>query len=69
MTVIQPPAVLQCGDKLDGEKAVWKRRPMFEDWNLDDPPATDKGDLDEYRRVRDEIRTKVEGLITMLGEE
>lgn len=24
-----------CGDKLDGEKAVWKTRAVFEDWNLD----------------------------------
>jgi len=24
-----------CGDKLNDEKAVWKARALFEDWNLD----------------------------------
>ena len=32
---------------------------VFEDWNLDDPPAIDPGDLSGYRRVRDECKGKV----------
>ena len=28
------------------------------EWNLDDPPAIDQGDLSVYQRVRDEIITK-----------
>jgi arsenate reductase (thioredoxin) len=52
-----------CGSKLDGEREVWKQRPVFQDWNLDDPPATDPGDLSEYRRVRDEIKAKVEEML------
>ena len=30
---------------------AWKKRDFY-DWNLDDPPAIDPGDLSEYRRVR-----------------
>mmetsp|Transcript_27304 Transcript_27304/g.36855 ORF Transcript_27304/g.36855 Transcript_27304/m.36855 type:complete len:154 (-) Transcript_27304:242-703(-) len=52
-----------CGSKLDGDKATWKARPVFEDWSLDDPPAIDPGDLSEYRRVRDECKAKVEELL------
>ena len=52
-----------CGSKLDGEREVWKSRPVFQDWNLDDPPATDPGDLSEYRRVRDEIKAEVEEML------
>ena len=37
-----------CGNKLNDEKAVWKKRALFEDWALDDPPAIDPGDLSEY---------------------
>ncbi|KAJ1461936.1 phosphotyrosine protein phosphatase I superfamily [Pelagophyceae sp. CCMP2097] len=49
-----------CGSKLDGAgKEEWKARACFEDWNLDDPPAIDPGDLSEYRRVRDEVKAKV----------
>jgi len=48
-----------CGSKLDGEREAWKQRPVFEDWNLDDPPAIDPGDLSAYRRVRDEAKAKV----------
>eukprot|EP00658_Telonema_sp_P-2_P072321 TRINITY_DN61475_c0_g1_i1.p1 TRINITY_DN61475_c0_g1~~TRINITY_DN61475_c0_g1_i1.p1 ORF type:complete len:177 (-),score=40.44 TRINITY_DN61475_c0_g1_i1:133-663(-) len=29
-----------------------------QDWNLDDPPALDTGDLSVYRRVRNEIRER-----------
>ena len=32
---------------------------VFEDWNLDDPPAIDPGDLSAYCRVRDECKGKV----------
>mmetsp|Transcript_127420 Transcript_127420/g.179856 ORF Transcript_127420/g.179856 Transcript_127420/m.179856 type:complete len:457 (+) Transcript_127420:48-1418(+) len=56
-----------CGSKLDGEKEVWKKRTVFMDWNLDDPPAIDPGDLSEYRRVRDECKTKVQELLDMLS--
>ena len=55
-----------CGSKLDGDKEVWKQRVIFEDWNLDDPPAIDPGDLSEYRRVRDETKLKVQELITKM---
>jgi arsenate reductase len=55
-----------CGSKLDGEKEAWKQRETFDDWNLDDPPAIDPGDLSAYRRVRDECKTKVEELIASL---
>ena len=59
-----------CGDKLTGDgKDSWKKRAVFEDWNLDDPPTTDPGDLSEYRRVRDEIKVKVEQLLKFLGEQ
>eukprot|EP00406_Dinophysis_acuminata_P072799 CAMPEP_0179252684 /NCGR_PEP_ID=MMETSP0797-20121207/22340_1 /TAXON_ID=47934 /ORGANISM="Dinophysis acuminata, Strain DAEP01" /LENGTH=372 /DNA_ID=CAMNT_0020960519 /DNA_START=155 /DNA_END=1273 /DNA_ORIENTATION=+ len=56
-----------CGAKLDGEKEAWKKRPVFEDWGLDDPPALDPGDLSVYRRVRDESRAKVEQLLQTLA--
>lgn len=36
---------------------------MFADWNLDDPPAIDPGDLSAYRRVRDEVKAKCEALL------
>eukprot|EP00933_Yihiella_yeosuensis_P060670 TRINITY_DN63410_c0_g1_i1.p1 TRINITY_DN63410_c0_g1~~TRINITY_DN63410_c0_g1_i1.p1 ORF type:complete len:169 (-),score=38.65 TRINITY_DN63410_c0_g1_i1:148-654(-) len=55
-----------CGSKLDGDKSAWKERTIFEDWNLDDPPAIDPGDLSAYRRVRDECKAKVEELIASL---
>ena len=40
---------------------------FLKDWNLDDPPATDPGDLSEYRRVRDECKAKVESLLGALA--
>jgi len=58
-----------CGSKLDGDKEVWKKRPMFEDWALDDPPKIDPGDLSEYRRVRDEIKQRVLNLLEFIIEE
>mmetsp|Transcript_76010 Transcript_76010/g.150316 ORF Transcript_76010/g.150316 Transcript_76010/m.150316 type:complete len:306 (+) Transcript_76010:61-978(+) len=58
-----------CGDKLDGDRAAWKERPVFEDWNLDDPPAIDPGDLSAYRRVRDEAKARVLELMAKVGQE
>jgi arsenate reductase len=58
-----------CGNKLDGDKVAWKERPVFEDWNLDDPPAIDPGDLSAYRRVRDEAKAKVLELMAQVGPE
>eukprot|EP00931_Biecheleriopsis_adriatica_P071087 TRINITY_DN4493_c0_g1_i4.p2 TRINITY_DN4493_c0_g1~~TRINITY_DN4493_c0_g1_i4.p2 ORF type:complete len:137 (+),score=34.20 TRINITY_DN4493_c0_g1_i4:606-1016(+) len=57
-----------CGSKLDGDKSAWKKRSVFADWNLDDPPAIDPGDLSSYRRVRDECKQKVEELLHRLGD-
>merc|ERR1719428_1560739 len=48
------------------DKVAWKQRGRFEDWNLDDPPAIDPGDLSEYRRVRDECKAKVQELLASL---
>eukprot|EP00929_Paragymnodinium_shiwhaense_P038471 TRINITY_DN20317_c0_g1_i1.p2 TRINITY_DN20317_c0_g1~~TRINITY_DN20317_c0_g1_i1.p2 ORF type:complete len:137 (+),score=34.89 TRINITY_DN20317_c0_g1_i1:602-1012(+) len=57
-----------CGSKLDGEdKVAWKKQDKFDDWNLDDPPAIDPGDLSAYRRVRDEIKVKCEELLASLA--
>ncbi|MFF7682602.1 arsenate reductase ArsC [Microbacterium sp. NPDC007973] len=36
----------------------------YEDWDLDDPAGQD---LDAVRRIRDEIKTRVEGLIASLS--
>ena len=48
-----------CGAKLDPDDLkAWKQQERFFDWNLDDPPAIDPGDLSEYRRVRDAPRGK-----------
>lgn len=55
-----------CGSKLDGALSAWKEREIFEDWNLDDPPAVDPGDLSAYRRVRDETKAKCKELIYKL---
>mmetsp|Transcript_22089 Transcript_22089/g.41647 ORF Transcript_22089/g.41647 Transcript_22089/m.41647 type:complete len:457 (-) Transcript_22089:79-1449(-) len=61
-------AVICCGDgsKLVGEKADWKKRPIFSEWKLDDPPAT--GDLSSYRKFRDESKAKVEELLDVLSK-
>ena len=59
-----------CGTKLDSpDKVPWLLRDIFEDWNLDDPPAIDAGDLNAFRRVRDELKDKVDGLLLRLGDE
>ncbi|PSO47574.1 MAG: arsenate reductase, glutathione/glutaredoxin type [Cyanobacteria bacterium SW_9_44_58] len=46
-----------CGVNLPPE---WLTREVFQDWQLDDP---DGQSLDTFRRVRDEIKQRVEGLI------
>eukprot|EP00527_Entomoneis_sp_CCMP2396_P002066 CAMPEP_0198142956 /NCGR_PEP_ID=MMETSP1443-20131203/5612_1 /TAXON_ID=186043 /ORGANISM="Entomoneis sp., Strain CCMP2396" /LENGTH=157 /DNA_ID=CAMNT_0043806089 /DNA_START=167 /DNA_END=640 /DNA_ORIENTATION=+ len=51
-----------CGPEISPD---WKKT-YFVDWNLDDPPALDPGDLSVYRRVRGEVLDRVEGLIQML---
>lgn len=57
-----------CGSKLDtADRRAWKQRTRFEDWNLDDPPAIDPGDLSAYRRVRDECKAKVLELLASLA--
>ncbi|MDB9493766.1 arsenate reductase, glutathione/glutaredoxin type [Spirulina major CS-329] len=48
-----------CGCGVDLPEA-WVLRPLFADWQLDDP---DGQPLDTFRRVRDEIKTKVSQLI------
>ena len=53
-----------CDVKLDGDDVkAWKQQDVFEDWNLDDPPKLDTGDLTVYRRVRDECKGKVQDLL------
>ncbi len=49
-----------CGVNLPQE---WVLREVFEDWQLDDP---DGQPLDTFRRVRDEIKQRVETLIEKL---
>lgn len=46
-----------CGVNLPPE---WVTREVFQDWELDDP---DGQPLDTFRRVRDEIKERVESLI------
>lgn len=50
-----------CGVNLPPE---WVTRDIFEDWQLDDPEGKD---LDTYRRVRDEVKARVEDLLARLG--
>ena len=58
-----------CGAKLDGADVnAWKQRDVWEDWNLDDPPKLDTGDLNVYRRVRDECKAKVQALLDSFSE-
>jgi arsenate reductase len=42
----------------------WVSREVFEDWFIDDP---DGQPMDTFRRVRDEIKAKVESLIEQLS--
>lgn len=50
-----------CGVNLPPE---WVTRDIFEDWQLDDP---DGQSLDTFRRVRDEIKVRVERLLEKLS--
>ncbi|MCS6959402.1 MAG: arsenate reductase, glutathione/glutaredoxin type [Pseudanabaenaceae cyanobacterium SKYGB_i_bin29] len=43
---------------------AWVTRDIFEDWQLEDPEGKD---LDTYRRVRDEVKARVENLLGRLG--
>ncbi len=49
-----------CGVNLPPE---WVTRDVFEDWQLDDPEGEG---LETYRRIRDEVKTRVEKLIAQL---
>ena len=49
-----------CGVNLPPE---WVTREVFEDWQLDDPEGEG---LETYRRIRDEIKARVETLIAQL---
>lgn len=50
-----------CGVNLPSE---WLTRPIFEDWQLDDPEGEG---IDTFRRIRDEVRQRVSQLIARLG--
>eukprot|EP00117_Sycon_ciliatum_P042808 scpid83338/ scgid31092/ Protein ArsC 2; Arsenate reductase 2; Arsenical pump modifier 2; Low molecular weight protein-tyrosine-phosphatase 2 &gt; Protein ArsC; Arsenate reductase; Arsenical pump modifier; Low molecular weight protein-tyrosine-phosphatase len=45
----------------------WRSRPVFRDWNLDDPPALVDGEPGVFERVRDEIHTLVQSLISEIS--
>ncbi|MBW4524428.1 MAG: arsenate reductase, glutathione/glutaredoxin type [Phormidium tanganyikae FI6-MK23] len=49
-----------CGVNLPKE---WVLREVFEDWQLDDPEGES---IDVFRRVRDEVKTRVVNLISSL---
>jgi glutathione/glutaredoxin type arsenate reductase len=50
-----------CGVSLPPE---WVTREIFEDWQLDDPEGEG---LETYRRIRSEVRERVEDLISRLS--
>ena len=50
-----------CGVNLPSE---WVIRDVFEDWQLDDPEGHD---IDTFRRVRDQVKERVENLIASLS--
>ena len=50
-----------CGVNLPED---WILREVFEDWQLDDPEGES---LDTFRRVRDEVKERVEALIGQLS--
>lgn len=50
-----------CGVNLPGE---WVVRDVFEDWQLDDPEGQP---IETFRRVRDEVKERVEKLIQSLS--
>ncbi len=47
-----------------GDECPWVRGGIREDWGLPDPKHLHEA---EFNRVRDEIKTKVDGLLTALG--
>ncbi len=51
-----------CGVSLPPE---WVTRPIFEDWQLDDPSGHS---LDTFQRVRGEVKERVEALVQTLQE-
>lgn len=50
-----------CGVNLPPE---WLTRQVFEDWQIDDPAG---GDIETFRRVRDEIKERVSKLIEQVS--
>ncbi|MDX1976425.1 MAG: arsenate reductase, glutathione/glutaredoxin type [Pseudanabaenaceae cyanobacterium bins.68] len=50
-----------CGVNLP---AAWVARPIFEDWQLDDPEGHD---LEKFREIRDQVKHRVEQLIQSLA--
>ncbi len=50
-----------CGVNLPSE---WVTREVFEDWQLDDPEGHG---IETFRRIRDEVKQRVEKLITALS--
>ncbi len=50
-----------CGVNLPPE---WVTREVFEDWQLDDPEGHG---IETFRRIRDEVKQRVEKLITVLS--
>ncbi|WP_448380224.1 arsenate reductase, glutathione/glutaredoxin type [Gloeomargarita sp.] len=50
-----------CGVNLPPE---WLTRPYFADWQLEDPEG---GDLDTFRRVRDQVRARVTAFLRERG--
>jgi glutathione/glutaredoxin type arsenate reductase len=42
----------------------WLTRSIFEDWQLDDPEGAD---LETYRRIRDQVKERVETLLQQLS--
>jgi glutathione/glutaredoxin type arsenate reductase len=50
-----------CGVNLPQE---WVLREIFQDWQLDDPEGES---IDTFRRVRDEVKERVEKLISSLS--
>ena len=50
-----------CGVNLPSQ---WLKREIFEDWQLDDPEGHG---IETFRRVRDDVKQRVEKLITVLS--
>lgn len=56
--------ISMCGCGVNLPEA-WVLREIFEDWDLEDP---DGKPMDTFRRVRDEIRKRVDALIQKVGD-